>query len=247
MNDVKALAELILSARDVVALTGAGASTESGIPDFRSPDTGLWAQMDPMELFARDVLERDPAKFWLRGAPVFRELASAKPNSCHDALAWLEEQGLIRGIITQNIDDLHQRAGSRQVLEVHGHLRTGSCACGQVAEMKALLDRVEAGDNPPRCRCGGIFRPDVTLFGDALPPAFETAWQWAHECELLLVVGSSLEVAPVCWLVPRATAVAIVNLAETNCDDLAEVVVRGQAGDVLSAVVATISTLSSKQ
>lgn len=243
MDNIKRLARMVVESRDILVLTGAGVSTESGIPDFRSPDTGLWSQMDPMELFARSVLLRDPEKFWRRAEPIFREMGTAKPNQAHFALASLEEMGLIRGIITQNIDSLHQQAGSNVVLEVHGHLRTAHCpGCGVQMEMASALDQVAAGE-VPQCSCGGVFRPDVVLFGDPLPESFQVAWQWNRVSELLLVVGSSLEVAPVCWLVPEARRLAIINVGETQCDDLAEIIIRDRAGDVLPALVAEVEKL----
>ncbi|MDD2283118.1 MAG: NAD-dependent deacylase [Eubacteriales bacterium] len=238
MENIKKLAQLLAESKDTMVLTGAGVSTESGIPDFRSPDTGLWSQMDPMELLSRSALSRNPANFWTRSEPIFREMSTAQPNPCHYALARLAEKGLIRGIVTQNIDSLHQLAGSKSVLEVHGHLRSAHCpGCGAHTDMLPLLDQVAKGDSPPRCSCGGVFRPDVVLFGDPLPDAFHVAWQWARVCDLLLVVGSSLEVAPVCWLVPAASRLAIINMGETQCDDMAEVLIRGKAGEILTDLV----------
>ena len=238
MEKIKKLAQLLTESNEVMVLTGAGVSTESGIPDFRSPDTGLWSQMDPMELLSRSALSRNPANFWTRSEPIFREMSAAQPNPSHYALSRLEEKGVIRGIVTQNIDSLHQLAGSKSVIEVHGHLRTAHCpGCGTQTDMPPLLDRVAAGDSPPRCSCGGVFRPNVVLFGDPLPNAFQTAWQWARICDLLLVVGSSLEVAPVCWLAPAAPRLAIINMGETQCDDLAEVLIRGKAGEILTKLV----------
>lgn len=241
MDSIEKLARLLTESKDTLVLTGAGVSTESGIPDFRSPGTGLWSQMDPMELLSRGALSRNPAEFWRRSEPIFRQMASSQPNKGHYALAQLEKRGLVRGIVTQNIDSLHQRAGSNCVLEVHGHLRTASCPqCGSEREMLSLLDQVAAGDNPPQCNCGGIFRPNVVLFGDPLPEAFQRAFQWARVCDLLLVVGSSLEVAPVCWLAPTASQLAIINLGKTQCDEIASVLIRGKAGEVLSTLAEAI-------
>lgn len=241
MDSIQKLARLIMENKDTLVLTGAGVSTESGIPDFRSPDTGLWSQMDPMELLSRSALSRNPAEFWRRSEPIFRMMATAQPNSGHYALAQLEKKGFIKGIVTQNIDSLHQQAGSNSVLEVHGHLRTARCPqCGAERQMPPLLDQVAAGDNPPRCNCGGIFRPNVVLFGDPLPDAFHLASQRARVCDLLLVIGSSLEVAPVCWLAPAASKLAIINLGETQWDEIASVLVRGTAGEVLTDLVEVI-------
>lgn len=237
MREIKKLASLLVESKDVLVLTGAGVSTESGIPDFRSPGTGLWSKMDPMELFSRAILTQDPQKFWRQAEPVFREMSQAQPNPAHYALAELEKVGLIRGIVTQNIDNLHYMAGSNVVLEVHGHLRTVHCpGCGAQVAMAPTLDQVAAG-SLPQCECGEVFRPDVILFGDPLPASFQTALYWARVCDLLLVIGSSLEVAPVCWLGSAAKKLAIINGAETQCDDLAEVIVRGRAGEVLPALL----------
>lgn len=234
MNDIEKLLALLTESKDTLVLTGAGVSTESGIPDFRSPGTGLWSKMDPMELFSSAILAQEPETFWRRGEPVFREMKAAQPNPSHVALAQMEALGLIRGIVTQNIDGLHQKAGSKVVLEVHGHLRTVNCqGCGAEKDMSFALDMVSEG-NVPLCSCGKVFRPDVVLFGDPLPKEFEVAWQWARVCDLLLVVGSSLEVAPVCWLVPEAKKLAIINLGTTQWDDIAEVLLRGKAGELLT-------------
>src|SRR5690554_2666640 len=165
MTDSERLIELLTQSQYTTVLTGAGVSTESGIPDFRSPETGLWSKMDPMELFSRQVLELTPDVFWQRAEPLFREFASAQPNACHRALARLEQAGIIGGVVTQNIDGLHQMAGSKRVLEVHGHLRSGSCRkCCHKKSMEVLLEQVRKGESPPRCNCGGVFRPDVVLF-----------------------------------------------------------------------------------
>ena len=131
MDEIKKLAEMLRQSKDTLVLTGAGISTESGIPDFRSPGTGLWTRMDPMELLSRPALERDPVGFWRRVEPMFRQMAEARPNEGHYALARLEKAGLIRGVVTQNIDSLHQKAGANVVLEVHGHLRSVRPGAGQ--------------------------------------------------------------------------------------------------------------------
>lgn len=240
MADIEKLARLLAASKDTLVLTGAGISTESGIPDFRSPGTGLWSKIDPMELFSREIFARDPEGFWRRGRPLFREMAAAEPNKGHYALARLEKAGAIRGIVTQNIDSLHQKAGARTVLEVHGHLRSVYCpGCGEQMDMTPILDEENAG-NAPRCRCGKAMRPHVVLFGDPLPEAFQVAWSWARVCDLLLVVGSSLAVSPVCWLVPQAKQVAIINLSATQGDELATVIVRGKAGPALSTLASLL-------
>ncbi len=239
------LGALIRDAQPCVVLTGAGVSTESGIPDFRSP-TGIWAEFDPLEYASIEAFRRDPAKVWSFYAPRFAMLTEAEPNDAHRALAALEETGYVRAIVTQNIDLLHERAGSRDVIEVHGSIRTSSCrGCGAsypLAEVVALLEREPA----PTCSaCGGILKPDVVFFGELLPErAIERASELAREAQLLLVVGSSLEVYPVAGL-PRETVeasgrLAIVNRDPTPFDEDAELIVHAAAGETLRAVAAEL-------
>ena len=226
-------------------LTGAGVSTESGIPDFRSP-TGIWAQFDPLEYASIQAFRRDPAKVWSFYAPRFAMLTEAEPNDAHRALAALEDGGYVQAIVTQNIDLLHERAGSRDVIEVHGSIRTSSCrGCGAsypLAEVVALLER----EPVPSCAdCRGILKPDVVFFGELLPePAIERASALARAAGLLLVVGSSLEVYPVAGLpletVQAGGQLAIVNRDPTPFDDDAELVVRAAAGETLRAVAAEL-------
>ncbi|TML66999.1 MAG: NAD-dependent deacylase [Actinobacteria bacterium] len=241
------LAELMRSRRPCVVLTGAGISTESGIPDFRSP-SGIWAQYDPMEYATISAFRRDPAKVWEFYALRFEALSRAEPNAGHLALAELERGGFVRAVVTQNIDGLHTRAGSADVIEVHGSIRTASCpACG---ERMALADLVEAlGDDPaPGCaRCGEILKPDVVMFGELLPVgALERAQQLVRTAGMLLVVGSSLEVYPVAALPDEALAagasLAIVNQAPTPYDGLAEVRVDGPAGATLAALAEALAS-----
>ena len=239
------LAALIRDAQPCVVLTGAGVSTESGIPDFRSP-TGIWAEFDPLEYASIEAFRRDPAKVWSFYAPRFAMLTEAEPNDAHRALAALEEAGYVRAIVTQNIDLLHERAGSRDVIEVHGSIRTSSCrACGAsypLAEVVALLEREPA----PSCvACGGVLKPDVVFFGELLPEwAIERASELAREAGLLLVVGSSLEVYPVAGLpletVQAGGRLAIVNRDPTPFDGDAELVVPAAAGETLRTVAAEL-------
>jgi NAD-dependent deacetylase len=235
------LAALIRDNQPCVALTGAGASTESGIPDFRSP-TGIWAEFDPLEYATLGAFQQDPRKVWRFYAPRFDMLADAEPNRVHTALAALEREALVRAIVTQNIDTLHQRAGSRDVIEVHGSIRTSSCpACGARYPLDEVVPLIEAGDGAPECpACGTILKPDVVFFDELLPEgAMERATDLAAEARLLLVIGSGLEVYPVAGL-PQVTldaggAVAVVNQTPTWVDDRAALVLREKAGDVLEA------------
>jgi NAD-dependent deacetylase len=228
---VDSLATLLHERQPCVVLTGAGISTESGIPDFRSPN-GIWAQYDPMEYATIDAFRRDPEKVWEFYALRLDALATAEPNAGHFALAELERRGLVRAIVTQNIDGLHQRAGSREVIEVHGSIRTAKCLeCGAEAPLEAAA---------PRCpRCGAVMKPGVVMFGELLPEgAMERATELARAAGLLLVVGSALEVYPVAAL-PDETlsaggALAIVNLGPTAYDSRADLKVAANAGETLS-------------
>jgi NAD-dependent deacetylase len=227
------LAEVIRARQPCVVLTGAGISTESGIPDFRSP-SGIWAQYDPMEYATIAAFRRDPAKVWEFYSLRFETLATAEPNAGHLALAELERAGLVSAIVTQNIDGLHLRAGSQEVIEVHGSIRTASCLqCGE---------RVALDPEAPQCpRCDSILKPDVVMFGELLPEgAMERASELARAAASMLVVGSSLEVYPVAGL-PEETlasggALAIVNRGPTPYDRAATVRIDGGAGETLSAV-----------
>jgi len=232
------LAELMQARRPCVVLTGAGISTESGIPDFRSPG-GIWAEYDPMEYATIDAFLADPAKVWDFYSKRLTLLGSAEPNDGHRALAELEERGWVRAVITQNIDRLHERAGTRALVEVHGSIRTSSCLdCGAVVpfvEVEALLP-------VPACpSCGRVLKPDVVMFGEFLPEAaIARAMHLAAEAGLLLVVGSSLEVYPVASLpletIGAGGALAIVNRGETPFDSRAAVTVDAGAGETLRAL-----------
>jgi NAD-dependent deacetylase len=233
------LAELIRSARSVVALTGAGISVPSGIPDFRSPGTGLWENVDPMEVAHISVWRREPARFWGFYGRRFAALEGKRPNGAHRALAAL---GI--PVITQNIDGLHGVAGSEDVIEVHGSIATASClACGAsypLAETRRRFE--EAVDGVPRCDCGQPLKPDVVLFGELLDEAaMERAERLASGANLMLCIGSSLEVYPVASL-PDVTIgcggeIAIVTRSSTPYDPNAVVKLGGDVEEELEALL----------
>jgi NAD-dependent deacetylase len=236
------LAELIAGRQPCVVLTGAGISTESGIPDFRSP-TGIWAEYDPMEYATISAFRRDPVKVWEFYALRFDVLTRAAPNAGHVALAELERRGLVRAIVTQNIDGLHGRAGSQDVVEVHGSIRTATCLrCGTTVLLEDVVSALESHPAPPCPHCGDILKPDVVMFGELLPvEAMDRASVLAREAAVLLVVGSTLEVYPVAAL-PEDTlaaggALAIVNRGRTPYDERAAVRIDGSAGETLGALV----------
>jgi len=239
------LAALIRERQPCVVLTGAGVSTESGIPDFRSP-TGLWAQFDPLEFGSIDAFRRDPIKVWSFYRPRISMLTDAQPNPAHIALAELEQHGLVEAVVTQNIDLLHERAGSREVVEVHGSIRTATCpGCGARYELEQLLELLAEADAPACPVCGEIVKPDVVFFGELLPPeAIDRAYKLARAAELMLVVGSALEVYPIAGLPEETLAaggkLAIINRGPTPYDGRANLRIDGSAGEVLPAVVAAL-------
>lgn len=235
-SEIPELAALFWSATSVIVLTGAGISTESGIPDFRSPG-GLYESIDPMEYLSIEALEEHPKRFWRYFIDAFASTTQAEPNAGHKALAALEHAGWINGIITQNIDGLHSKAGSRQVYEVHGHLRTVHCyKSGHTHPLSLAVEQMNAGALPHCPACGAALRPDVVLFGDAMPAAFQKALAAADEADLTLVVGSSLMVTPANYLALDAHQLAIINRDPTIYDARADVVIHSNAGNALTAL-----------
>jgi NAD-dependent deacetylase len=243
---VDRLAELIRDSRRTVALTGAGISVPSGIPDFRSPGTGLWENVDPMEVAHIEVFRRDPKRFWTYYRPRFGMLSDKRPNGAHAALAELESRGLLDAVVTQNIDRLHHKAGSRHVIEMHGTIETSTCMdCGASYSLE-LVEGLFDNEGVARCYgCNGPVKPDVVLFGELLPErAMDEAAARAADAELLLCVGSSLEVYPVAGL-PSLTRssggrVAIVTNGPTPYDGEADVRLEGDVVDELQALLAAL-------
>ena len=241
MMSVSRLAELIRERQACVVLTGAGVSTGSGIPDFRSP-TGLWAQFDPHEYGSIEAFRSDPHKVWSFYKPRVAMLMEAEPNPAHEALAELEWRGFVEAVVTQNIDLLHERAGSRDVVEVHGSIRTSSCpGCGERYELGRVLELLAGADAPACPACGEILKPDVVFFGELLSPeAIDRAYELARGARLLVVVGSALEVYPVAGLpletIGTGGELAIVNRGPTAFDAQAALKIDASAGDVLPQV-----------
>ena len=242
-----ALARLIERAGSVVALTGAGISVPSGIPDFRSPGTGLWAKVNPMEVAHIDAFRRDPVRFWSFYGQRFQTLEDKQPNGAHAALVELERAGLLDAVITQNIDRLHARAGTQNLVEVHGSIAHSSClVCGLRYELEEVRARLGGdGEGVPRCDCGQPLKPDVVLFGELLPAAaFERAEELAAGAELLLCIGSSLEVYPVASLPETALAaggrIAILTQGPTPFDRQAAVRMGGDVVEELEAILAEL-------
>jgi NAD-dependent deacetylase len=234
------LATLVQETQPCVVLTGAGISTESGIPDFRSAN-GIWAEVDPFEVASIDAFHRDPERVWSFYRMRIRSLLDAEPNAGHHALAELERRGLIEAVVTQNIDTLHTRAGSRQVVEVHGSIRTAECpSCGWSQDTSGVLAQLEEHPVPLCGHCGEALKPGVTLFGELLPAAAMGRATALARAALMLVVGSSLEVWPVAGLPLEARSLAIVNRGPTALDERATLRIDGGAGETLAALLAEL-------
>jgi NAD-dependent deacetylase len=240
------LARLLRDSSSTVALTGAGISVPSGIPDFRSPGTGIWEKVDPMEVATIQAFRRDPARFWSFYRPRFEALGDKLPNPAHEALVELEAKNLLDAVVTQNVDRLHRKAGTRRLIEVHGSIDTSSCiSCGaswQLEQVDGLFDDEGVAVCPG---CLGLVKPDVVLFGELLPDeAMAEAQELAAGADLLMCVGSSLEVYPVAGL-PELTlaaggAVAIVTQGPTPYDRHAAVRMDGDVVADLNAVVSAL-------
>ena len=246
------LAGLVRDAGSVVALTGAGISVPSGIPDFRSPGTGLWADVDPMEVAHIDAWRRDPERFWRFYGSRFQTLEGKRPNGAHAALAELERRGRLDAVITQNIDMLHRKAGTEALVEVHGTIEHSSClACGGRHPLAETRRRLAADPRGvPRCDCGEALKPDVVLFGEWLPEdALERAFALAGGADVLLCIGTSLEVHPIAQL-PGIThanggRVALVTLGPTPWDGRADVRLGGDVVQELEALLAALGDAGS--
>jgi NAD-dependent deacetylase len=248
MDDLIArAADLIATTPPVVVFTGAGVSTESGIPDFRSP-TGLWARYDPDDFTYQRFVASDDGRrrYWAVGAALYRTVRTARPNPAHEAVVDLDRLGLLDCVITQNIDNLHQVAGTptEKVIELHGNATRVRClACGAACTRDEVQDRLEAGEAIPDCRaCGGILKPHTVLFGEPMPVReTRSAETRARAAGCFVVVGSSLVVYPAAYMPVYAkeagARLVIVNLTPTHLDHLADVVIAGKAGDVLARVV----------
>jgi NAD-dependent deacetylase len=239
------LAELLRGAERAVVLTGAGISVPSGIPDFRTPGKGLWEHVDPMEVAHIDAWRGDPDRFWSFYSQRFASLVDRRPNPAHDAVAELERRGLVRGVITQNVDRLHRLAGTRKLVEVHGSIDWSICLeCGGRVPLERVIAMVEeAGGAAPECEaCIAPLKPDVVLFGELLPErASAEAQALAADADLMLCIGSSLEVYPVAGL-PAITrgaggTLAIVTQGPTPYDREADVRLDGDVVDELRAVL----------
>jgi len=242
-TDIEFAAELFLQSRHAVVLTGAGLSTPSGIPDFRSEGTGLWSSDEPMEVASLNTFRVAPERFFQWFRPLANQIFNAQPNPAHHALAALEKTGRIHSIITQNIDVLHQKAGSQSVIEMHGTLQTLTCTqCyHQVTAEPYLGPFVENGEIPLCPRCRNVLKPDVILFGEQLPQAaWFQAQREARQCDLMMVAGSSLEVLPVAGLpmqaLDRGAHLIIINNSPTYLNVRADVAILEDVAEIIPAI-----------
>lgn len=236
-------AELIRKAKRAVVLTGAGISTPSGIPDFRSEGTGLWSRDEPLEVASLTTFRTAPGRFFEWFRPLAGQIFYARPNAAHQALAALEESGFIKTVITQNIDALHQKAGSTCVVETHGTMTTLTCThCYQTFASEPFFKSfIEAGTIPTCARCNGVLKPDVILFGEQLPHAsWIQAQRAARQCDLMLVAGSSLEVLPVAGLpmqaVDHGAHLIVINNTPTYINVRADIVIMENVESILPEI-----------
>lgn len=242
-QQIEHAANLVNRSQYIVAITGAGISTPSGIPDFRSPNSGVWEHADPLEVASIFAFRQSPQQFydWIR--PHSRLFLEAKPNPAHYALAALERKGTLKAIVTQNIDDLHYKAGSKTVYELHGNLREVTCIqCYETQDSAGVFDKFVEDGQVPRHHCGGVLKPNVILFGEQVPVREIVSAQLAiKEADLALVVGSSLEVAPASDLpelaLENGAKLIIINHQPTYLDARADLIIQAEVATVLPRIV----------
>lgn len=235
------VAELLLRLKNCVVLTGAGISAESGIPTFRSKG-GLWEKYDPMVYASIEVFRKDPSKYWQIRGDFIRDYDSYEPNTAHRALVELENLGIVRQVITQNIDGLHRKAGSRRVVEIHGSLREIIC---QQCDRTYLAPNIPGG-NPPHCECGGVLKPNTVLFGEQLPTeALEVAIRESSACRIMLVIGTSAVVYPAAHLpvVAKQHGAKIVEINIERAFPDADLVILDKAASAMTRLLEAIKTL----
>jgi len=257
MNDqIEKIAELIVNAQRIVVFVGAGLSTESGIPDFRSPG-GVWDKYDPEDFYFQNFVSSEASreKYWQMATEMYESMKDAKPNQAHHVLAELEKLGRLDCLITQNIDGLHFKAGNspEKVLELHGTAMHVTClSCNKRYERDAIQLRIARGEKAPLCdECAGLLKPATISFGQSMPER-ETreAYERSATCDLFIVIGSSLVVQPAANMPVVAhrngAKLVIVNRDETACDDIANIIVKAQAGTAMAAVLEKVLGALSK-
>jgi NAD-dependent deacetylase len=247
-TQIRAAAQLLIESRCAVALTGAGISVESGIPPFRGKG-GLWERLDPMQFAHIEAFRNDPEKVWRVLLGELQKVThTARPNPAHRGLAELEQSGLLKAVITQNIDGLHQLAGNREVVEFHGTFAWQECmTCGQ----RHPTRDVDFGRIPPRCFCNGILRPAIVFFGEAIPMSeLVRSEQLAQQCDLMLVIGTSATVQPAAFM-PRIAKETGAKVIEINpektplSDTVSDLMLTGPAGETMDRLMRAVRELHS--
>jgi len=245
-EQIKQLAKLILDSKNIVALTGAGMSTESGIADFRSPGTGLWEKVDPYEYASIDSYIAHPTKNLEFMLETGKAIFSARPNKGHKALTKLQKLSKLKGVLTQNIDRLHHKAKTKNIVEFHGNVMEAKCLhCGEVFLITNMINQVLQGRSPSCIICNGMLKPNAIFFGEPLESeTLRAADEMIVDCDLLIVLGSSLVVYPVAFYPQKALSLgaklAIINIQETDMDSLAEVVIHEKIGEMFPKNVTII-------
>ncbi len=249
MSFQKKAAELIKDHKHVISFTGAGISTPSGIPDFRSPDTGLWNLIAPKEIPTLSRFKANPETFYKSFKPLMAKILKSKPNPAHFALAELERMGKLRSIITQNIDMLHQKARSKVVIELHGTLKTATClqCYQQIKSLEVFGDYLKDNLIPVCSNCGSSLKPDIVLFEEQLPyQAWQDAQSEIRKCDLLLVIGTSLETFPAAQIpfeaINLGAKVIMINKAETSIDQDVDLLFNGDASTILPKILRFLSS-----
>jgi len=227
-----------------VVFTGAGISTESGIPDYRSQG-GIWDKVRPVYFDEFMSSQESRVEYWRQRGELYQKIAQAEPNPAHMSLARLNEIGLLQAVVTQNIDGLHQAAGlpDEKIVELHGNTCRIRCmSCRKISPIDKVQQRLATGDPAPECECGGFLKPDTISFGQAMPAAeVEKSVALSKECDFFLIVGSTLVVQPAAHMPIYAknngAFLAIINLSDTPCDHICDVLIREKAGDVLQQII----------
>jgi NAD-dependent deacetylase len=242
-EEIEEARELVSHSKKIVALTGAGISVDSGIPDFRS-EGGLWERYDPHEYATIESFNRNPTKFWTMGREIAETILQAKPNSAHIGLSKLESEKKLIGVITLNIDNLHQAAGSKRIVELHGnYLRAHCTQCGKEYVGDEVHQSVVNGEIPPKCdECQGVLKSEAVLFGEPLPErAMEEAVELCRKTDLMLVIGTSLTIYPAAFLPQLAknagAKIILINLEGINRDNVADIVIKGRATEIVPKLV----------